>query len=72
MCFFFFNQSKYFIVFNNNENLPNLKEALQLNNLYRGYVFLIDSNCKIRWTAHGNATPQEIESMLKLTETLIK
>ncbi|RHZ69335.1 hypothetical protein Glove_284g110 [Diversispora epigaea] len=62
--------SKYIIIFNNHGNLLDLKEALQLNNIYRGYVFLVDSNCKIRWTSHGNATSQEIESMLKLTRTL--
>ncbi|CAG8779961.1 10709_t:CDS:2, partial [Racocetra fulgida] len=49
---------------------PILFEALGMNNLYRGYTFLVDSNCKIRWSAHGKATSNELETMLKLTKFL--
>ncbi|CAG8514920.1 12957_t:CDS:2, partial [Racocetra persica] len=49
---------------------PILFEALGMNNLYRGYAFLVDSNCKIRWSAHGKATSNELETMLKLTKFL--
>ncbi|RIB22515.1 ATPase assembly factor ATP10 [Gigaspora rosea] len=48
----------------------NLYEALGMDNLYRGYTFLVDSNCKIRWFAHGRATSNELETMLKLIKLL--
>ncbi|CAG8537607.1 108_t:CDS:2 [Cetraspora pellucida] len=57
----------YIFTFNKD---PILFEALGMNNLYRGYTFLVDSNCKIRWSAHGKATSNELETMLRLTEFL--
>ncbi|CAG8823957.1 21857_t:CDS:2 [Gigaspora margarita] len=48
----------------------NLYEALGMDNLYRGYTFLVDSNCKIRWFAHGRATSNELETMSKLIKLL--
>ncbi|CAG8716974.1 13780_t:CDS:2 [Rhizophagus irregularis] len=47
-----------------------LREALNIYNAYRGYVFVIDADCKIRWFAHGYATPKEIETMLKIIKDL--
>jgi ATPase complex subunit ATP10 len=41
-----------------------------MSNQYIGYVFLIDENCKIRWTAHGVATPQETANMIGMTKFL--
>jgi hypothetical protein len=31
---------------------------------------VIDKDCKIRWFAHGYATPKEIETMLKIIKDL--
>lgn len=39
-------------------------------NQYLGYVFLVDTQCRIRWAAHGIATPQEVATMLAGTRTL--
>lgn len=41
-----------------------------MSNQYIGYVFLVDENCKIRWTAHGMATPQEIQNLIGMTKFL--
>ncbi|CAG8797905.1 1041_t:CDS:2 [Dentiscutata erythropus] len=57
----------YIFTFNKDTTLF---EALGMNNLYRGYTFLVDSNCKIRWSAHGRATSNELETMLKLIKIL--
>jgi ATPase complex subunit ATP10 len=43
---------------------------LGITNRYLGYVFLVDSEGKVRWGAHGNATPKELETMVKLTGEL--
>ncbi|CAG8503780.1 9706_t:CDS:2 [Acaulospora colombiana] len=59
--------NNYILLFHDD---PSLREALDMNNSCRGYVFLVDSSCKLRWSAHGNATSREIESMLKLVKTL--
>ena len=37
-----------------------------------GYAFLLDQDGLIRWRAVGKALPEEIESMLKHTRTLMK
>ncbi|RIA99589.1 ATP10 protein [Glomus cerebriforme] len=49
-----------------------LREALNIYNAYRGYVFVIDADCKIRWFAHGYATTKEIETMSKIINDLDK
>ncbi|CAG8698123.1 7665_t:CDS:2, partial [Funneliformis caledonium] len=51
-------------------NDQTLHEALNIRNSYRGYVFVIDADCKIRWFAHGDATQKEIETMLKIIKNL--
>lgn len=43
---------------------------LDMTNQYIGYVFLVDEDCKIRWTAHGDATEEEVANMLAMTDYL--
>jgi ATPase complex subunit ATP10 len=31
---------------------------------------LVDENCKIRWAAHGEATPEEVGNMLAMIDYL--
>ncbi|KAL7748803.1 Mitochondrial ATPase complex subunit atp10 [Sorochytrium milnesiophthora] len=40
-------------------------EVMQVRNKYLGWVFLVDAQGKIRWTAHGQAKPEEIERLQK-------
>ncbi|CAI2164364.1 11780_t:CDS:2 [Funneliformis geosporum] len=57
----------YLFLFRNDQTLH---EALNIHNTYRGYVFVIDADCKIRWFAHGDATQKEIETLLKIITNL--
>ena len=41
-----------------------------ITNMYLGWVFLVDDQARVRWHAHGTALPDEIHTMLRLTETL--
>ncbi|KAF7722331.1 Mitochondrial ATPase complex subunit atp10 [Apophysomyces ossiformis] len=54
------------------KDISRVRKLLDMSNQYIGYVYLIDENCKIRWTAHGNATPEEIKNMLAMTDYLIE
>lgn len=47
-----------------------IRKRLGMTNQYIGYVYIVDENCKIRWTAHGNATDKEISNMLGMIEYL--
>ena len=46
--------------------------TLEMKNMLVGYAFLLDQDGLIRWRAVGKALPEEIESMLKHTRTLLK
>ncbi|KAF9971804.1 Mitochondrial ATPase complex subunit atp10 [Actinomortierella ambigua] len=52
------------------KSIKNLKEPLCMQNSYLGYVFLVDSNCKIRWGAHGKGTEAEINTLLDSVQKL--
>ncbi|CAG8484552.1 3184_t:CDS:2 [Paraglomus occultum] len=52
------------------EDIEFIRKALHMTNVHRGYAFLIDPDCRIRWAAHGNATEQEVRTMLNLTNLL--
>ncbi|KAG9296934.1 hypothetical protein G9A89_006889 [Geosiphon pyriformis] len=58
--------STYIIKLNKIKHICN---ALTLNTT-RGYVFIVDEQCKIRWAAHGHATRRELETLRKLLEKL--
>lgn len=36
-----------------------VKAAINLENKFTGYIYVVDQNCKIRWAACGNATEEE-------------
>ncbi|KAJ5489278.1 hypothetical protein N7539_004168 [Penicillium diatomitis] len=40
-----------------------LKEAVGMMNSKVGYVYLVDSECRIRWAGSGNAEPAEMETL---------
>ncbi|KAG0033475.1 Mitochondrial ATPase complex subunit atp10 [Podila clonocystis] len=52
------------------KSIKHLKEPLSMQNSYLGYVFLVDSNCKIRWGAHGPATEAEVRTLLDSVQRL--
>ncbi|KAI8388501.1 ATPase assembly factor ATP10 [Radiomyces spectabilis] len=52
------------------KDISRSRKMLDMTNQYIGYVFLVDENCKIRWTAHGNASAEEVANMLAMTEYL--
>ncbi|KAG0314638.1 Mitochondrial ATPase complex subunit atp10 [Dissophora globulifera] len=52
------------------KSIGHLKDPLSMQNSYLGYVFLVDSNCKIRWGAHGKATEAELKTLLESVQRL--
>ncbi|KAI9318000.1 ATPase assembly factor ATP10 [Dichotomocladium elegans] len=54
------------------KDISRVRKMLDMTNQHIGYVFLVDEQCKVRWTAHGEATPEEISNMLGMTEYLQK
>ncbi|SMN22682.1 similar to Saccharomyces cerevisiae YLR393W ATP10 Mitochondrial inner membrane protein required for assembly of the F0 sector of mitochondrial F1F0 ATP synthase [Maudiozyma saulgeensis] len=57
-------QKNYFIC--DREQLPfTVREQLMINNLYTGYILLVDSDLKIRWIASGGVTEDELQTLLK-------
>ncbi|KAG0281001.1 Mitochondrial ATPase complex subunit atp10 [Linnemannia gamsii] len=52
------------------KSIKHLKDPLSMQNSYLGYVFLVDSNCKIRWGAHGPATEAEVKTLLESVQKL--
>lgn len=56
--------SNYFIC--SRAQLPyTIREILQINNIYTGYVFVVDPNLKIRWMACGGASTEEFKTLWK-------
>lgn len=52
------------------KDISKTRKCLDMTNQYIGYAFLVDENCKVRWTAHGEATAEEIGNMLAMTDYL--
>ncbi|KAI8647947.1 ATP10 protein-domain-containing protein [Parasitella parasitica] len=52
------------------KDISRTRKCLDMTNQYIGYSFLVDENCKIRWTAHGEATSEEVGNMLAMTDYL--
>ncbi|KAG5463817.1 MAG: hypothetical protein BJ554DRAFT_3378 [Olpidium bornovanus] len=46
------------------------RKILKQPNRFLGYVYLVDPDLRIRWTAHGGAKPEELESMVNLAKEL--
>ncbi|KAH8550286.1 ATPase assembly factor ATP10 [Umbelopsis sp. PMI_123] len=60
-------QDNYVLLY---KDISRLRRYLGMSNQYIGYIFLVDENCKIRWTAHGMATPQELQNLIGMTKFL--
>jgi len=60
-------QDNYVLLY---KDISRARRYIGMSNQYIGYVFLIDENCKIRWTAHGIATPEEVANMIGMTKFL--
>ncbi|KAI8142118.1 ATPase assembly factor ATP10 [Fennellomyces sp. T-0311] len=54
------------------KDISRVRKMLDMSNQYIGYVYLVDEQCRIRWTAHGIATEQEVSNMLGMAEYLTK
>lgn len=55
-------QKNYFIC--DRQQLPfTIREDLMINNIYTGYILLVDSDLKIRWIASGGATDEELQTL---------
>ncbi|KAI7858660.1 ATPase assembly factor ATP10 [Circinella umbellata] len=52
------------------KDISRVRKHLDMTNQHIGYVYIIDEQCKIRWTAHGDATKEEIGNMLGMLEYL--
>lgn len=49
-----------------------IREKLQINNLYTGYIAIVDPNLKIRWMGCGRASEEEFNLLWKCVRGLIK
>ncbi|KAJ5664608.1 hypothetical protein N7462_011421 [Penicillium macrosclerotiorum] len=61
--------SRYFLVQKGFDEL--LKEAVGMMNSKVGYVYLVDSDCRIRWAGSGGAEPAEMETLNTGVQKLI-
>ena len=48
-----------------------LKEPLGITNKHVGYIYLVDSQAKIRWAGCGFATPEEREALRRGVAVLL-
>ncbi|KAI8976997.1 ATP10 protein-domain-containing protein [Mycotypha africana] len=60
-------RDNYYLLY---RDIGRVRKFMDMTNQHIGYVFLIDENCRIRWTAHGKATEEEIANMLAMTDYL--
>lgn len=63
-------QNRYFMVRRGVNDM--MKESIGLLNEKVGYVYLVDSDCKIRWAGSADAEPSERESMVKGLRKLVQ
>ncbi|KAK9764687.1 hypothetical protein K7432_007618 [Basidiobolus ranarum] len=54
------------------KDIEMIRRRLSISNAVLGWSFLVDSNHKVRWSAHGIATPAEIDALLSLAKELDK
>ncbi|KLU84198.1 mitochondrial ATPase complex subunit ATP10, partial [Magnaporthiopsis poae ATCC 64411] len=63
------NWDKYFVV--RNPVSTAISECIGILNAKVGYVYLVDSDCRIRWAASGNSEPEERSSLVKGLQRLL-
>jgi len=51
-------------------NAEDLRRRIGITNSYLGWIFLVDHEARVRWHAHGMATPGELETMRRLARVL--
>ena len=57
----------------NRDQLPfQIREQLEINNLYTGYVFVVDSNLRIRWAASGEAEQKDFNLLWRCVNAIRK
>ena len=61
--------SRYFLV--QKGMTDELKDSIGVMNSSVGYVYLLDSQCRIRWAGSGPAAPSEIETLNAGVQKLI-
>lgn len=49
-----------------------VRQSLMAENIYGGYVYLVDRSCKIRWAGCGEATPEERANLWRYVKTIAK
>ncbi|QLQ80820.1 hypothetical protein HG537_0E01750 [Torulaspora globosa] len=55
------------------DQLPfTVRESLEINNIYTGYVIVVDPNLKIRWMACGPASQEEFKLLWKCVRGISK
>lgn len=64
------NYSRYFLVRRGVSDL--IRESIGLLNMKVGYTYLVDPECRIRWAASGQSTPDELESLTRGMQKLVK
>lgn len=62
--------SKYFLIEKGFDE--KLKEGVGMMNNFVGYVYLVDSECRIRWAGSGPAALDELETMHSCLEKLVE
>lgn len=63
------NWDRYFVV--RNPVSTEISESIGILNARVGYVYLVDSDCRIRWAASGNSEPEERSSLVKGLQRLL-
>ena len=48
-----------------------LLDQLDVPNYYGAYVYLVDRRGRVRWQASGEALPEELDSMHRVTKQLL-
>ncbi|QSL66275.1 hypothetical protein MERGE_000653 [Pneumocystis wakefieldiae] len=59
----------YFFI---NKLSEDIKENMMITNIYVGYIYLVDNQCRIRWAGCGNATQEEKENLVICSQELVK
>lgn len=49
-----------------------MREKLLINNVYTGFIFVVDPTLKIRYMASGEATPDEFKALWRVVDSLSK
>ncbi|KAL4458895.1 hypothetical protein ABPG75_013760 [Micractinium tetrahymenae] len=52
--------------------MDGIRAGLHLTNLLTGYVFLVDAQGRLRWRASGSPSEQELQTLLRVTEELLR